>query len=88
MRGNSCPIVAFVQYRQYSRQQRHYDDSYGKPSLKVLRAKSNFPPFGGLRRTWVRLKSSAAFLPQVHRKVMGDMAEIVAIAGTLGLIAI
>ena len=49
---------------------------------------SNLPPTGGWAETWGRLKSSAAFLPQVHNKVMTDSAEIVAFAETLRLIAV
>lgn len=67
---------------------RHYCDSYGKLSLKGLQAKSNLPPPSGRTGTQARLKSSAAFLPQFHRKVIVDTAEIVAIAATLRLIAI
>jgi hypothetical protein len=87
LRGNSCPIVTFEESSQYSRRFRSYSDGYGKPSLKVLSAKSFLglagPPVGTAKAAKSRVRHSC----NRSQQAAVEMPEIVAIERIFRLIA-
>ncbi len=68
LRSKSYAIVTFLPDHWYFPRPRRYWGQYGKPSLKILRAKSNLPFSEFTARISGIGYRSAAFLPQVHKR--------------------